>query len=99
MEELIRSLGDFVSRAGILGMFGGVAAYIHSTIKGNQQFSWWVFLGNMFLAYYVGTVSYEFFKDSEHAAGIASVAGYCAFPILNVLEAWVTAYLKKNLPK
>lgn len=76
-----------LAQLGLLGAFGGAANYVYVTIQKEQKFSWWRMIVNMFLAFFVGNLGGELLPGSEYKDGILMAAGFCAYPILSVLEA------------
>ena len=71
---------------GMLGAFGGLANYVYITVQREQQFSWWRMLVNLFLAFFVGNFVGSIVPESTFKDGIMMAAGFCTYPILNVLE-------------
>lgn len=85
---------EVISKAGLLGVFGGLAAYVHKIVKGQQVFTVGTFAANIALSYFIGTLAGDFVGDSEHRDGLIAIAGFCTFPLLDSIEATFTKYVK-----
>lgn len=75
-----------LAQLGLLGAFGGAANYVYVTIQNEQKFSWWRMIVNMFLAFFVGDMAGSLLPDSQFKDGLLMTAGFCTYPILNILE-------------
>lgn len=89
MMEWVDKMSKF-AYFGLLGMLGGVAAYVYMLTTKGGKFSFWLFLGNVFLAFFVGKMVGTWLPDStyhpEYRDGLVMAAGFCAYPILRILE-------------
>lgn len=75
---------------GLLGTLGGVAAYVYRLTTNGGKFHFWLFLGNVFLAFFVGKMVGTWLPEStlhpEYRDGLVMATGFCAYPILRILE-------------
>lgn len=75
---------------GLLGTLGGVAAYVYMLTTKGGKFHFWLFVGNVFLAFFVGKMVGTWLPEStshpEYRDGLVMAAGFCAYPILRLLE-------------
>ena len=89
MEDWIEKLIRW-GQMGMLGAFGGSAAYIHAMATKNQPFRVWAFAANVFLAFFVGKMVGTWLPEStlhpEYRDGLVMATGFCAYPILRILE-------------
>lgn len=71
---------------GLLGAFGGMANYVYVTMQEERTFSWIRMGINMFLAFFVGNLVGSLLPDSTYKDGVLMAAGFCTYPILNIIE-------------
>ena len=71
---------------GLLGAFGGMANYVYVTMQEERKFSWIRMGINMFLAFFVGNLAGSLLPDSTYKDGVLMAAGFCTYPILNIVE-------------
>lgn len=84
---------------GILGAFGGIANYYYLNVTKNRKFLWGVLFANIILAFFLGKVLGSFIDEgNEFRDGIVMLIGFFAFPIINILEARVVAFIDRLLP-
>lgn len=84
---------------GILGAFGGIANYYYLNVTKNRKFLWGVLFANIILAFFLGKVLGSFIdEENEFRDGIVMLIGFFAFPIINILEARVVAFIDRLLP-
>lgn len=101
VSKLVKFLEEAVSwgQLGFLGAFGGIANYYYLTVTKNRKFLWGLLSANIVLAFFLGKVLGGFIDESnEFRDGIVMLIGFFAFPIINVLEARVVAFIDKLLP-
>ena len=88
LEEMIK--------AGMLGLFGGLANYFYYIEKNRKAFRVGGFLTAGIISYFVGVVAGEFLPDDDKKDGFLMLAGFCCYPILGFIEARVEKHLKKK---
>lgn len=72
---------------GALAGFGGMANYLYLTVMKGKRFMWAMFSANIFIAFFVGNLVGRVVPASnEYKDGIIMACGYCAFPLLAVIE-------------
>lgn len=71
---------------GLLGAFGGLANYVYVTMQNETKFSWIRLFVNVFLAFFVGNMIGSLLPDSTYKDGVLMAAGFCTYPILNIIE-------------
>ena len=84
-DKLIERLLELM-QFGMLASFGGVANYVYLTVQHGRAFSWVMMLVNMFLAFFVGNMVGSLLPDSQFKDGLLMTAGFCTYPILNIIE-------------
>ncbi len=93
-NDLWQQLIEALSRSGLLGILGGMVAYVYNLLRKRTVFSWTVLAANIFVAYWVGNLAGEFLQGSDHRDGLSSIAGYLAFPILDSIETKFRQWIK-----
>lgn len=88
--------GDWIERIlrwaqyGVIGTFGGAAAYVYLVASKGGKFQLLLFFSNLFLAFFVGKVMGTILPDvptmPEYRDGMVMVAGFCTYPILRMFE-------------
>lgn len=97
-ERFITRAAELVA-LGVLGAFGGIANYVYNSVKRHKTFSFWLFLANMVLAAFVGVVVGQFISlDNNYRDGYIMAFGFSAYPVLELLEDRVKAYLDRRFP-
>lgn len=97
MEHYLNKLYDF-GVAGLLGGLGGISSYLYTLMKQNRPFKISGFLLNTFLAFFIGNVIGSFIPlNYEYRDGILMVAGFSAFPILELISLFTTQYAERFL--
>lgn len=72
---------------GALAGFGGIANYLYVTVMRGKRFVWAMFSANIFIAFFVGNlVGRVVPADASYKDGIIMACGYCAFPLLAIIE-------------
>lgn len=72
---------------GVLAGFGGMANYLYVTIMKRKPFVWVMFSANIFIAFFVGNLVGRIIPaDAAYKDGLVMACGYCAFPLLAVIE-------------
>lgn len=98
MEDLVEKLVRW-GHLGMLGAFGGAAAYIHTMATKNQPFRVLAFAANVFLAFFVGKMLGALIPFAqayvEYRDGVVMALGFCAYPILGVIENKVVKWFKE----
>ena len=84
-DKLIERLLELM-QFGMLAPFGGVANYVYLTVQHGRAFSWIMMMVNMFLAFFVGNMVGSLLPDSQFKDGLLMTAGFCTYPILNIIE-------------
>ena len=102
MDELGHQV-KFYLISGLIGAFGAVANAIYASMKG-RKLSWFFVLGSIVLGFFVGNLVGSFLPpDFKYRDGTLMVAGFAAFPILDILEARVSSafakFIGNKLPK
>lgn len=83
---------------GLLGALGGLANYVYLSLKQQKNFDWRLFVANLFLALFTGILIGQFIDESNSTRdGLIMASGFCAYPILNIVETWVIQYVKDKL--
>uniref|UniRef100_A0A6M3M342 Holin n=1 Tax=viral metagenome TaxID=1070528 RepID=A0A6M3M342_9ZZZZ len=99
-DRLMKFLEGVLSwgHLGILGSFGGIANYYYLNATKNRTFLWGLLCANVVLAFFLGKVLGGFIpEDNEFRDSIVMLIGFFAFPIVNILEARVVAYIDRLL--
>lgn len=84
----------------IISWFGGIAHKVYHLSKPNstETFSWMALLANLFLAWFIGYIVAGFIDhDSKLYWPSLSMAWFCAYPLLAILEKQGSKYLSKFL--
>lgn len=85
-KDLVKTISEFIV-SGLLASFGAMAKYFSDNMTKKQAFSFAIFFTNVFLAFFVGNVVESFLPASiESKGGILMMAGFCTYPILNLIE-------------
>lgn len=72
---------------GLLGSFGAIANYLYVTVMQGKPFVWIMFFANIIIAFFAGNLVGEFIHPAnEYRDGIIMASGYCAFPLLAMVE-------------
>lgn len=86
---------------GLVGAFGGVASYVYMLSRGEGKFSFLLFLANMFLAFFTGKMVSTWLPElpayPEYRDGLVMASGFCAYPILRVVETRFGDFLMDHL--
>lgn len=84
MKETIKNLFAF----GLVAMFGSLVRYVR--LHRNEKFDWREFVAGMFVAWFIGAVSYciliPWGIPPLMAAGLSGAAGYCGGSLLDLLQ-------------
>lgn len=83
-EALVLFINKYLVGAIIAGI-GGIAHVLYRVSKGDD-FSIPRLIMNMLLAGWIGYVVGEFVPHSDLYNAYVSIAGFCAYPILNLIE-------------
>lgn len=75
--------------AGMLGAFGAVANWAYVTVtQPGRPVRIGLFMCNVIMSFYVGIVVGSFLgPDSPNRDGVILVCGFCAYPMLGLIEA------------
>jgi len=94
---LSENVGEIVSmvETGIIGMLGGTVNYFYSAEKGKKAIGFGSFAVNAGLAFFVAFEMGELLPASDYRHGIAGLSGYCCYPIIGLLEAWIINAVKR----
>lgn len=97
-ERVVARAAELIA-LGVLGAFGGIANYVYNSVKRHKTFSFWLFMANMVLAAFVGMMVGQFIDlDNPYRDGYIMAFGFAAYPVLELLEDRVRAYLDKKFP-
>lgn len=97
-ERVVTRVAELTA-LGVLGAFGGIANYVYNSVKKSRAFSIWLFLANMVLAAFVGVMVGQFIGlDNPYRDGYIMAFGFSAYPVLELLEDRVRAYLNRKFP-
>lgn len=85
---------------GLLAMFGAAAKYIHITVAKGQPFFWGVFLGNLFIAFFIGIWVGSFLEPTyPWRDGILMACGLGALQLLEVIEQLVLSSVRQAIER
>ena len=85
---------------GVLGAFGGLANYVYLSMRKQTPFNWKRFLANLFLAVFTGIMLGQFISpENPFRDGFIMAFGFCAYPLLNLVEDWIIQFAKSKLPQ
>lgn len=86
---------------GLLGSFGAVANWAYVTVSDPQHpVRLGMFFCNVVISFYVGNVVGSFVDGANpHRDGIILVCGFCAYPLLGIIEENVVNAAKARLAK
>lgn len=89
-QEALLAILDKLSQiltAGLLSMFGGIAAYIYQNVKHEKKFSLGAFCIISFLAFFAGNLVGSFIPNTfSYRDGVLMLTGFVSFPLLGLLE-------------
>lgn len=99
MDKILHELSEW-ARLGLLAAFGGAASYVYIMVTKNRKFVWWMFLANLFIAFFAGKAIGGFIpEDSKNYTGWVMMLGFCAYPVLGLIEAKILQYIdRRTLP-
>lgn len=98
LEHALSRLMEF-AQIGLLASIGAMAKYLRENMIEDRQFSWSLFIVNIIVAFCVGNMVGAFIKEtSEFREGLIMVAGYCAYPLLGIIEDRFLAMVKNKTP-
>lgn len=101
-SEIVRHLepiAPYVS-AGLVAATGGAASYLYQYTKRRTAWSWIALGINMLLAGFAGSLVGLFTPpDFIYRDGLIAVAGFCAYPILGLVEAAAPALFSNLIKK
>ncbi len=98
MEDFLEKVLRW-STAGLLGSFGGAAAFVYLAATKNRKFTIGLLVANAFVAFFVGkAVGFFIAEANPMRDGIIMVAGFFAYPILHVLEGRVVSFIENLSP-
>lgn len=81
---------------GSLAGFGAAANYLYVTVMQGKKFLWAMFLANLFIAFFTGNLVGAFLPEAhDFRDGIIMASGYCAFPVLAIVEVGFTRSVKR----
>lgn len=84
--------------AGLLASMGGAAQTLYTHVREDKPLNFWLFIINLFLAFFVGQVVGSFVPtDFIYRDGVLLVAGFTTYPILGVIQDQAGEYVKKIL--
>lgn len=102
MDKFLEELARW-SQMGWLGAFGGAAAYVYGATAKNKPFRWIGFAANLFVAFFVGRMMGDLYGalgwSMDYRDGLVMASGFCAYPILRMLETQLAARLQARLFK
>ncbi len=102
MEDALEKLMRWV-QLGLLSAFGGAAAYVYTLSTHKTKFRWFGFAANLFLAFFAGCMAGHWIPSdagtSEYRDGLVMAVGFCAYPILALLERTLPALFVNGLIK
>lgn len=81
---------------GTIGSFGGTAHYVYQAARKGRSFSGWGFIANVFLSFFVSVAVVMWLWDNAEKLEFYSlIAGFFAYPILDLADEHRTAILKR----
>jgi len=88
-----------LAAAGVLASFGGAAQALYQLYKGDKPFSILSFAICVVLSFFVGQVVGTFIPASmeKYHDGLLLMSGFCVFPILDVMNAYMTKAVRVML--
>ena len=100
VSAFIDRISDLAA-AGVLASFGGAAQALYQLYKGDKPFSIISFAICVILSFFVGQVVGTFIPHSmeKYHDGLLLMSGFCVFPILDVINAYMTKFVKVILGK
>lgn len=97
LNNTVERFGDMAT-AGVLSAFGGFASYLYHTYKNDVQFRFFAFFTNAALAFFLGNVISGFIpRDMAWRDSLMMVAGFSAYPCLQLLEIYTVKFAEKFL--
>lgn len=99
------SVSTFIDRisdlaaAGVLASFGGAAQALYQLYKGDKPFSVLSFTICVILSFFVGQVVGSLIPASmqNYHDGLLLMSGFCVFPILDIINAYMTKFVRASL--
>ena len=78
-----------MTEAGLLGTFGAIANWAYVTVtQPGRPIRLGLFFCNVIVSFYVGNVVGAFMSDDmANRDGVILVCGFCAYPLLGLIEA------------
>lgn len=72
---------------GLLATFGATAKYVHTIVTQRATFLWMFFFGNLFVAFFIGTLANAFLEQGfRFRDGIFMLCGVAALTIFSIGE-------------
>lgn len=94
-EELPDKVMKFLQFGSLAG-FGAAANYLYVTVMQGKRFVWAMFFANLFIAFFTGNMVGAFLPEGhQFRDGIIMASGYCAFPVLALVELGITRGIKR----
>lgn len=90
-----------LAAAGVLASFGGAAQALYQIYKNERPFSVISFSICVLLSFFVGQVVGAFIPNSlsQYHDGLLLMSGFCVFPLLDVMNAYIAKFMKGILER
>lgn len=100
MEDAVEKLWRLL-QLGLLGVFGGAAAYVYTLSTRGTPFRWVGFAANLFLAFFVGCMAGDWIPSggamTDYKDGLVMAVGFCAYPILGLVEKALPGWIANRM--
>lgn len=97
-DELIKAAGKFIATWAI-SSFWWISFYLYQVSKW-ERFRLGSFLINAFLAFWIGTIVWEFIPlDSSYRDWIIGISWFSTFPLLDLLEKRAANFIYNKIDK
>lgn len=95
LKDFADRLGELAT-AGVFASFGGAAQTLYAHARGDKSISFWMFVINIVLAFFVGNVVGGIIpKSFEYRDSILMICGFTTYPILTLLSEYGKKFAEK----
>ena len=98
IKEISKAISSPSVQAWLTSGFGWLAHYLY-VVSNGERFKIYMLLINMFLAFWLGTVIYEFIPESSLKWGIVWIIGFSTYPALAIIEQKGGKFVEKFISK